>query len=256
MTYSDLTAYVRSTKKYGSRNGKKVKRLVVHHTGSLGNKGNLDYLADSEARVSANYLLTTDKELIGMVSEDHRPWTTGSRAIDEESVTIEVVNTGVGPDWKVSEGQIEVLVDLAVDLAIRHNWGGVSRENVTGHREHKATLCPGPFLFGKLDVISTKANLRYLGKTPVTTPPKAVNPSTPPVPRGTPLLRPGSRGESVKMLQACLNYVSGVGLDVDGIFGTHTKRAVMRMQAFSGIQVDAVYGPKSGYVLRYWVAIR
>ena len=57
-----------------------------------------------------------------------------------------------------------------------------------------------------------------------------------------PLLRYGSRGEAVKILQEKLNakgYSSG---NVDGIFGTKTRAAVISFQKATGLGVDGIVG--------------
>lgn len=69
--------------------------------------------------------------------------------------------------------------------------------------------------------------------------------SKPTVPPGKPNLLYGSKGESVKNLQKCLNYVQNSGLDTDGIFGTKTKKALIKFQTTNKIAIDGIYGPGS-----------
>jgi putative chitinase len=74
------------------------------------------------------------------------------------------------------------------------------------------------------------------GKTP--TPPAAA----PTAPAGidmTTVVRVGSRGETVKAVQAKL------GLTADGAFGPGTERAVKTWQAANGLVADGVVGPKT-----------
>lgn len=59
-----------------------------------------------------------------------------------------------------------------------------------------------------------------------------------------PILRQGSKGDWVKVAQARLN-VNGIIVDVDGIFGPDTKAAVKEYQAFNGLKVDGIIGPKT-----------
>jgi putative chitinase len=76
------------------------------------------------------------------------------------------------------------------------------------------------------------------GKTPV----PAAAPA-PAAPSGgidmTTVLRVGSRGETVKAVQAKL------GLTADGAFGPGTERAVKAWQAANGLTADGVVGPKT-----------
>lgn len=59
------------------------------------------------------------------------------------------------------------------------------------------------------------------------------------------MLRRGSKGDAVKMLQTNLNSVMNAGLDVDGSFGPKTEAAVKDFQKKFNLEVDGIYGPKS-----------
>ena len=66
----------------------------------------------------------------------------------------------------------------------------------------------------------------------------------PPYP-GTPL-REGSRGDSVRQIQSCLNRVSqpcSRQLAVDGVFGPRTHEAVVIFQRIFGLVPDGIVGP-------------
>ncbi|MBK8457539.1 MAG: peptidoglycan-binding protein [Phyllobacteriaceae bacterium] len=54
----------------------------------------------------------------------------------------------------------------------------------------------------------------------------------------------GDRGEKVAVLQRRLNAL-GESLEVDGIFGTGTRAAVVAFQAANGLKADGVVGPKT-----------
>jgi hypothetical protein len=64
----------------------------------------------------------------------------------------------------------------------------------------------------------------------------------PAVPFGGQLLRRGSRGKDVRILQARLGRL-GPAVDVDGDFGPATERAVRAFQAARRLEVDGVVGP-------------
>ena len=64
------------------------------------------------------------------------------------------------------------------------------------------------------------------------------------VPSALPYLKFGSKGMRVQMLQHCLNAVGNV-LEEDGIFGQHTKEALMKFQKLNHLEVDGVYGPET-----------
>ncbi len=58
------------------------------------------------------------------------------------------------------------------------------------------------------------------------------------------LLKKGSKGDTVKVLQEALNK-RGHNLTVDGIFGEMTEKAVWAFQASRYLQVDGIVGPKT-----------
>lgn len=60
-----------------------------------------------------------------------------------------------------------------------------------------------------------------------------------------PILRKGSVGEAVKVLQSRLNAVGYTCGSVDGIFGIRTQTAVIAFQAEKGLVKDGVVGPKT-----------
>lgn len=175
-TFSPLVGRTVPTRKFSSRDGATPNQLIVHHTAGGTDEGNEAHLSSSDVRVSATYLLRTDGTLTGIVPEEYQPWTTGGDWPDNYAVTVEVVNTGGGPDWPVSDAQIATLVALAADLSSRYGWGPLTRDNVKGHREYMATACPGPYLFDRLQYICDAAN----GNSAVAPPP--VDIPTPSVP--------------------------------------------------------------------------
>lgn len=63
------------------------------------------------------------------------------------------------------------------------------------------------------------------------------------------LIKRGSNGDDVSLLQAILNNKIGTKLLIDGIFGLHTKEAVMIFQSKNGIKVDGIVGPQTKKLL-------
>lgn len=58
-----------------------------------------------------------------------------------------------------------------------------------------------------------------------------------------PVLRKGSRGDSVRICQAVLAYkLEDLTLEVDGIFGERTAEAVAKWQELHSLEVDSVIG--------------
>ncbi|WP_456275163.1 peptidoglycan-binding domain-containing protein [Bacillus sp. AK128] len=59
------------------------------------------------------------------------------------------------------------------------------------------------------------------------------------------MLKEGSKGENVKMMQRALNEAMGAELTEDGMFGPNTKRAVIAFQKSKKLLKDGVYGPNT-----------
>ena len=60
-------------------------------------------------------------------------------------------------------------------------------------------------------------------------------------PKGTPLLREGSKGDRVRDLQKALNKI-GNKLVIDGVYGVKTKEAIKKLQKQANISIDGIYG--------------
>jgi peptidoglycan hydrolase-like protein with peptidoglycan-binding domain len=59
------------------------------------------------------------------------------------------------------------------------------------------------------------------------------------------VLKVGSKGENVRIMQRALNEAMGAELSEDGIFGPNTKTAVLAFQKSKKLVVDGVYGPNT-----------
>ena len=187
IVFSPLCTRTVPTKKYGSRQGKSVEKLIIHHTAGGTDESNVRYLSAHSRKVSASYVLQTTGFLVGIVPENFRPWTSGSFAADGDAVTVETVNVTRSPDWKVSPAQLETLAQLAVDLYKRYKWDAIDRDHVKGHREFAQTSCPGPFLWPRVsdtkleDSVIRRANEILNGEAPKPAPkPKPLERPTPP----------------------------------------------------------------------------
>lgn len=163
MVFSKLATRTVSTTKHSSRQGNKITQFIIHATMGGGDESNVAYLSTGKNDVSASYVLQTTGNLVGVVPEELRPWTTGWQA-DKNAVTVETVNSTGAPNWLVTEAQIQKLAELAADLCKRYGWGRLDRTRIRAHREFMNTSCPGDYLYSKFGEIITRAN-QILGKT-------------------------------------------------------------------------------------------
>ena len=66
------------------------------------------------------------------------------------------------------------------------------------------------------------------------------------------ILKYGSTGPSVELLQLALNRAGFGELATDGVFGTKTKNAVLRFQSLNGLVADGIVGPATHRALVPW----
>lgn len=67
------------------------------------------------------------------------------------------------------------------------------------------------------------------------------------------ILRLGSRGNDVKILQSVLSKIGYDPGPIDGIFGENTQRAVIQFQRDNGLAADGIVGPKTWELLDHFI---
>jgi len=180
MTFSQLiSGTIPHHNKFSSRSGTAVARVIQHHHAAVSDAGTRR-LTDPNAPASVHYNILSDGTIWGQVPEEYRAWTSGSFAADAPAITFEVQNNGAqinGNDndpgsWSISEAAYSAVVALLADIAVRYGWGAVSTGNYQGHRQWKATACPGGNLWSLMPKTRDFAN-GYINGTaqPMATPP-------------------------------------------------------------------------------------
>ena len=129
----------------------KVTKITPHHMAGI-------MAADDCARShlysnresSANYYIGNDGLICSGPGEDRRCWTSASRENDHSAITIEVSNSGKGPDWPISAAAYNSLVNLCADICQRYgitpHFNGDPSGSITIHKMFQKTDCPGPYL--------------------------------------------------------------------------------------------------------------
>lgn len=67
------------------------------------------------------------------------------------------------------------------------------------------------------------------------------------------ILKSGSTGPSVQLLQLALNRAGFGELVTDGVFGSRTRAALIRFQAANGLSADGIAGPATHAALMPWM---
>lgn len=119
--------------------GRAVDMIVLHYTGMRTGAEALARMRDSDAKVSAHYMVEEDGEIFRLVDEGERAWHAGvaswkgERDINARSVGIEIVNPGHEFGYRdFSEAQIDAVIALIKDIRTRHD---VSAAMVLGHAD-------------------------------------------------------------------------------------------------------------------------
>jgi peptidoglycan hydrolase-like protein with peptidoglycan-binding domain len=141
-----------------------IDRITVHHmAGDLSVEGCAAAFQTTRT-ASANYGIGSDGRIACYVPEDYRSLCSCSFSNDDRAINIEVANCTGSPDWKVSDKAFAALMDLCADICKRYGfrlrYTGDSEGNLTVHRWFANTLCPGPYLMGKLGELVQRVNAR------------------------------------------------------------------------------------------------
>lgn len=128
------------------RNGYKICKITPHHmAGKLTGRRCAELFQNPNRNASSNYCIGYDGEIVGCVDERNRAWTSGNRANDCQSITIEVSNSANGTD-KITEASWNALVNLCIDICKRYNfrlnYDGTPNGNLTRHNMFQNTNCP------------------------------------------------------------------------------------------------------------------
>jgi N-acetylmuramoyl-L-alanine amidase len=121
------------------RRGDVIDMLVLHYTGMQSAQAALDRLCDSQAKVSAHYLIDEDGTIHALVPESQRAWHAGlsywrgETDINSRSIGIELVNPGHEFGYRAfPEDQIAALIRLCAGILSRHS---IPPWNVIGHSD-------------------------------------------------------------------------------------------------------------------------
>ena len=150
-----------------------ILKLTPHHAAVVAPAENVANGFTNPAREgSSNYVIGGDGSIILCVPEELRAWTSGNEENDTQAITVEVCNSTGAPEWRVSDAALEALINLGVDICKRYNlpgftWTGNKNGTLTIHKMFQATVCPGPYLEGKMPYIAEEITKRVNAKKEV-----------------------------------------------------------------------------------------
>lgn len=122
-----------------------------HHAASTSLAVVLAAMQPGGREVSSNYVIHK-RDIIGVVPEDYRAWTSGSARDDDRAITVEIVNSSGSPYWQFDPETVESVVALNADIMRRYNVP--AQHGLPGIWEHRnlyewfgrsyPTACAGP----------------------------------------------------------------------------------------------------------------
>lgn len=180
MTVSPLTTEQHITTQRSSRNGAKIDHFIVHHSVST-SLSQVIALMMGAKEVSANYIIGNEGQIVAVVPEEYRAWTSSSAEWDGRSITVEIINQSLYPGYgsedpsayPISPAAQRALEALISDVGSRYGFNptrGGKNSTVLGHRDLSnwfdasyATQCPGGYTYTRLPQIAAAASNGSIG---------------------------------------------------------------------------------------------
>lgn len=259
----NIQTYLANPKNYGGkRSTSQIKYIVIHYTGNDGDRSinNCKYFQNNVVEVSAHYFVD-DTTIYRSVPDNYIAWHCGANkyycgARNTNSIGVEMCDTYRNGKYELSAKTRANVVELVAELMKKYN---VPIENVVRHYDVSHKKCPAYFvdntadwykfkneISAKVKGEATPAKKKYSGVFPnINVTYYITNSKGKKVKKTRKYLQRGDKGTQVKRLQQFLNWYGGYKLDVDGIFGAKTEKAVKAFQKAFKLDVDGLFGKQS-----------
>lgn len=149
-----------------------ITKITVHHMAGVMSAESCAIMhRDNGKKQSANYYIGLSGEIVEGVPESRRAWTSGNAGNDYKAITIEVSNSANSDPWPVSNASWAALVALCTDICKRNGikkltYTGDTSGNLTIHKMFQKTICPGPFLSGRMEELADTVNGKLQDQEP------------------------------------------------------------------------------------------
>lgn len=156
----------------------KIDTIIIHcMAGNLTVERCGELFANPQRGASSTYGVGSDGRIAQYVKEIYRPWTTGGdktcngwtgSQYDHRSITIEVANDTLAPNWGITPEALQATTALVTDICRRHNikpiWkgdpklvGDASKQSFALHKWFATKACPGPTIISLMPYIAMTA---------------------------------------------------------------------------------------------------
>lgn len=139
---------------------RKTKVTLHHNGGRLSLEGILEVWKTRPA--SAHFQVDGAGAVGQYVLPNEYAWSTGNTKGNQESISIELANATLAPNWLVSELTMMEGARLAGWLFAKVIGEAPTRDNLKVHHDYKQTLCAGPCIDANYDRILEQAQVAYL----------------------------------------------------------------------------------------------
>lgn len=100
-------------------------------------------------QASCQYAIGNQGEIVQVVDENNRAWTSSSDWNDQRAITFEVSNDNL-TTWSISKKAWDSMIALCADICDRYgivpHYTGDATGTLTEHRMFAATACPGNYI--------------------------------------------------------------------------------------------------------------
>ena len=130
----------------------KIVKITPHHAAGITSAESLAKIFSTRSRnASCNYAIGKNGEVICVVPENKRAYTSSNRNNDNQAITFELSNDSMAPSWHISNATINSFINMSIDICKRNNipsvnFTGTKDGVITFHCMFAATECPGPYL--------------------------------------------------------------------------------------------------------------
>lgn len=177
---SKLVSGVIPSPNYTAQRKYKIDTIIIHcMAGTYDAKRCGEMFANPNRGASSHYGISSDGTIYQYVPEKYRAWTTGGDKTcngwtgsdyDHRSITMEVSNSTLAPDYQVTPQCMSSIINLCADICRRNGikelkWsnnpklvGNAELQNMAVHRWFASKSCPGNFLMACIPNIALTVN--------------------------------------------------------------------------------------------------